>query len=143
MLSDTLSLLIELDWAHLIWPIVTVTLLVGFVIGIRKFGNFENRAEVVGADMNILTFGFGVDLLVELMRGASILPRWKFETPTLVPVILLIVVNGVLYMTNLKLAVKIKAPGSKPVEKKTRKVISFLFGVISLMMLIFLKGLWG
>lgn len=144
MLADIASLLINLDWAHLAWPIIAIMGTAGFVIFIRWFGDFENKAESVGADLNMLTFGFGIDLLVELMRDKTVLPGWHYPIPTLIPTLGLIAFNGILFMTNLKLAKKINSQRNFDDWKGSlMKVLSFGLGVLSVLMFIYSKAFWG
>jgi hypothetical protein len=134
-----------LPWTEIAWPCASLLLVVGFIDLIRWFGKFENSAEAVGSDLNLVTFGFAADLLVQLMHGKQILPRWPYHLPVLALVIALFVANLVLYMFNLRLAENIAASLSahkKWFVIKFLKTVSFFLGFVSALMFISAQALW-
>ncbi|MFZ0302492.1 MAG: hypothetical protein WAL75_07395 [Terracidiphilus sp.] len=135
----------NLPWTEIVWPCASLLLVVFFIDLIRWFGRFENSAEAVGSDLNLTTFGFAADLLVQLMHGRKILPRWPFQTPVLVLAIGLFIVNLILYMFNLRLAARIAASitaKKKWFVIKFLKFFSFFLGVVSALMFISAQALW-
>lgn len=132
-------------WTKILWPCVSLFLVVVFIILVRWFGKFENKAEAVGSDLNLTTFGFAADLLVQLMRGKAILSGWNYGTPVLVLVIGLFLLNLLFYMFNLRLAEKIA--GAIKAKKKTwviklLKSLGFSLGLLSASMFIAAQALW-
>lgn len=124
---------------------MSLFLVVGLIDLIRWFGKFENSAEAAGSDLNLTTFGFAADLLVQIMQGRQILPRWPFHVGVLAPVFALFIVNLVLYMCNLRLAGAIAASvkaGKKKFVIGSMRFFSFFLGVISAAMFISAQALW-
>jgi len=137
--------LASLPWAAIIWPCVSLFLVEGLIVFIRWFGKFETSAEAVGSDLNLITFGFAVDLLVKMMQGRPVLPKWPFHLPVLVPALALFIVNLVLYLCNLRLAERIAASikaGKSKFLIGSLRCVSFFLGVISAAMFISAEALW-
>ena len=104
---------------------------------------FDNKAEAIGSDLNLFAYGFAIDLLVRLLKNSTILPRWPYENiPTLAPVVILVVLNGFLYMINLRLGERIKKSGRKR-RTSGLKAVSLFFGFISSSSFIFVETIWG
>jgi hypothetical protein len=135
----------SLPWSEIVAPCASLFLVVFFIDIVRWFGKFENSAEAVGSDLNLATFGFAADLLVHLMQGRPILPRWTFHMSVLVPVIAIFLGNLILYMVNLRLAKRIVeciAAKKNFFVIKGLKFISFSLGLISAGMFVGAQALW-
>jgi uncharacterized membrane protein YidH (DUF202 family) len=140
-------MLTAIEWSSLIWPIVIIVLTSGLVVFIRWFGNFENKSEAVGSDLNLVAFGFAIDLLVRLMKedNEKVLPNWPYpRVSTLVPVVALGILNLVFYMINLRIGKHIEdKKASNPTRAKILKFVSIFLGIISAVTYIVAGGIWG
>jgi len=126
----------------LLWPIVAIALTNGLIVAIRVFGRYENKAEAVGSDLNLLTFGFAIDLLVQVMHGRHVLPRWPFAATTLLVVIMLLVLNLVLYMLNLSIG-RLIAAAQRDWRMYLLKWVALCVGTLSAVMFIVAQAFWG
>jgi hypothetical protein len=142
-------MLSTIPWGSLCWPAVILVLTTGLITFIRRFGKYENKAEAIGSDLNLVAFGFGVDLLVKAMKSEGILPKFPWPKFTLVPVVILFIGNLALYMLNLSIGEKIKDKTEK-IKKGVAtggvgglKGISIFFGIISAISFIVVGGAWS
>lgn len=140
-------MLTAIEWSGLIWPIVIIVLTSGLVVFIRWFGKFENKSEAIGSDLNLVAFGFAIDLLVRLMKEENdkVLPHWPYpRVSTLVPVVALAIINLFLYMLNLRIGKHIEdKKASNPRRAKVLKFVSIFLGIVSAVTYICAGGIWG
>jgi hypothetical protein len=141
-LQTFFSVLRMLPWAKIIWPVVALTLTTGLIQFIRWFGKHPVSVEAVGSDLNLVSFGFAIDLLIKLMKGETILPLWPYATPTLVPALSLMFINLILFMLNLSMGEYIEK-GAKTGKARKLKFISLFFGLISALLFVCAGGIWG
>jgi hypothetical protein len=129
----------------MVWPLTFIVLTSVVTLFIRWFGEFENKAEAVGSDLNLVAFGFAIELLVQLMKGETILPKWQYRLPTLVPVIALIVLNILMYMFNLRLSKNIESRDKSGNTGQARMLrgVSIFCGVLSAVSFAGAEGFWG
>ena len=140
-----MNFLTNVPWNEIVWPCASLALVVGFIIVLRWFGKFENSSEAVGSDLNLTTFGFAADLLVQLMEGHKILPRWTLHLSVLALVAGLLFGNLMLYMCNLRLAKSIEEcmTAKKWFVTKCLKLVSVFIGIVSAVMFVVAEGYWG
>jgi hypothetical protein len=143
--QNQLNMLTSLPWSTLVWPITFIVLTTGVTLFIRWFGDHETKAEAVGADLNLIAFGFSIDLLVRMMKNEDILPNWTYTVPKLVPVVALIFLNIVLFMINLKLSKNIdkRVKAGSTTQARVLRVISIFWGIISSVSFVCAGGYWG
>jgi len=132
-------------WPALAWPCAALMLTIGLIVVFRWFGRFENKSEAVGSDLNLVTFGFAADLLLQVMQSRQVLPRWPYNVSTLVPVVGLLFLNLILYLVNLRLGANIadRMRAHQKVRILLVKGLSVFLGTLSAMMFIVAQALWN
>lgn len=127
------------------WPCASLSLVIGFIVVLRWFGKFENSSEAVGSDLNLTTFGFAADLMVQMMERRTILPRWSFHLNVLALVVGMLFFNLILYMCNLRLAKSIEElmKTKKAWQARFLKGASIFIGILSATMFVVAEAYWG
>ena len=131
------------------WPIMVIILTIVVITVIKYFGNFETKTEEIGAELNLLTYGLAVDLVVLCFQGQDVLPNWPrsiIPIPTWLVVVLLLIINLIFFMINLGLG-KFIAENYQEEFKVWRvralKGVSVSLGTISAFLFVFAEGFWS
>lgn len=135
-------MLTPIPWQNISWAVASLVIAPTLIIFVRWFGNHENKTEGIGSDLNLIGFGFAIELIIEGARSKPILENWPYEPDDLkwVLVIVLLVLNLIFYMINLKTADNLKSAAG--IRTRVLKGLSMFLGLLSAVSYVTAKGFW-
>lgn len=135
-------MLTAIPWQNISWAVASLVIAPALIIFVRRFGNFENKIEGIGSDLNLIGFGFAIELIIAGARSKSVLENWPYASNDLkwVLVIVLLGLNLFLYMINLKTADNLRT--ATGIRASVLKGLSMFLGLLSAVSYVTAKGFW-